>query len=147
MAARVVDLPEPVSPVTRTIPLWRLVNSSAEGGSPRESSLGMDSLSRRMAAETLPCCLNTWHLQRIPLISREKSSSPVYSSFSYIASFARSWQRISQSFSERRSSAMFSSWPSRRYFGGRPHTRWMSDAPLRRACSVRSSMLYMILVS
>jgi hypothetical protein len=40
MAARVVDLPEPVGPVTRTMPLRSLAISLSWGGMPRSSTEG-----------------------------------------------------------------------------------------------------------
>ena len=41
MAARVVDLPDPVGPVTSTRPLGRIASSSTTGGRPSSSAVGM----------------------------------------------------------------------------------------------------------
>ena len=50
IAASVVDLPEPVGPVTSTKPRGFLVNSSSVGGSPRLASFGMSwGISRKAA--------------------------------------------------------------------------------------------------
>ena len=53
MAARVVDLPEPVGPVTSTSPRGLAVNSWSNSGSPSSSSLGISTGIRRNAAPRL----------------------------------------------------------------------------------------------
>ena len=50
IAASVVDLPEPVGPVTSTNPRGLRVNSSSTGGSPSSSRLGISCGMRRKAA-------------------------------------------------------------------------------------------------
>ena len=52
MAASVVDLPEPVGPVTSTKPRGFLVNSWSTGGSPRSRSAGISLGIRRKAADS-----------------------------------------------------------------------------------------------
>ena len=52
IAASVVDLPEPVGPVTSTKPRGFLVNSSITGGRPSEPRLGMSCGIRRKAADS-----------------------------------------------------------------------------------------------
>ncbi len=48
IAASVVDLPEPVSPVTSTSPFWYETNSPTTGGRPSSESLGMPVASSRI---------------------------------------------------------------------------------------------------
>ena len=76
MAARVVDLPLPVSPVTRTKPWCRSVSSSTLGGRSSFSKAGISSASRRMAAEKLPCWRNRFTRTRRPTMVRARSTSP-----------------------------------------------------------------------
>ena len=77
MAARVVDLPEPVSPVTRISPRFMDGNWETAGGSPRLSSSGIRPLSSRMAAEICPCCRNRLIRTRMPAKVPARSSSPI----------------------------------------------------------------------
>ena len=76
--ASVVDLPEPVGPVTRTSPLFLAYNSTTDFGTPRLSGLGISVPTIRMAHATDPLCLNTLTLYR-PILGteNEKSSSPL----------------------------------------------------------------------
>ena len=52
--ARVVDLPEPVAPVTSTMPRFILLNSSTAGGSCSDSALGICVVITRRAMATVP---------------------------------------------------------------------------------------------
>jgi len=54
MAASVVDLPLPATPVTKTRPLVREINSLTILGRPSESSAGILSAMSRMAAAMDP---------------------------------------------------------------------------------------------
>ena len=58
--ARVVDLPEPVGPVTRISPLGFAASSFKTGGSPSISSEGMVELRSLIVAASFPSCLNTF---------------------------------------------------------------------------------------
>jgi hypothetical protein len=54
MAARVVDLPEPVGPLAMKRPLGRSQNSFSTSGSPNDSMEGRSNGTIRMAAATEP---------------------------------------------------------------------------------------------
>ena len=76
MAASVVDLPEPVGPVTSTRPFMRFVKSVAIFGSPSFSSARISNGICRITIDTTPRCRNTLPRNRdSPLIPNEKSSS------------------------------------------------------------------------
>jgi len=57
IAASVVDLPEPVGPVTSTRPLGLLANSETTGGSPSSSKLRILNGMVRKAPATAPRCM------------------------------------------------------------------------------------------
>lgn len=56
--ARVVDLPLPAGPVTRTIPLFVWASSMTESGILRSLGFGSVNEITRMTAEYEPRCLN-----------------------------------------------------------------------------------------
>ena len=56
IAASVVDLPEPVGPVTRTIPFLSVITSERILGSPSSASVGMRSAISRMTTANVPRC-------------------------------------------------------------------------------------------
>jgi hypothetical protein len=64
IAASVVDLPEPVGPVTSTKPRGFFVNSSSVGGSPSELSFGMSCGIRRNAADSAARCMYAFTRKR-----------------------------------------------------------------------------------
>ena len=57
MAASVVDLPEPVGPVTSTKPRGFFVKSSSPGGRPSVESFGMSCGISRKAADSAARCM------------------------------------------------------------------------------------------
>ncbi len=76
MAASVVDLPEPVGPVTRISPLGRSDSSRTTFGSPSSSKLRILKGMVRMAAATAPRCMKMLARKRdSPLMPKERSSS------------------------------------------------------------------------
>ncbi len=83
MEARVVDLPDPVAPTTRTRPRFSITSCRSTGGRLRSSSFGMSALTKRMTEATEPFCQKTFtrKLPR-PIIGLERFSS---SSFSNVA--------------------------------------------------------------
>ncbi len=77
MAARVVDLPLPVGPVTRTRPSGFLARWARISGRPSSLKVGMRVLSRRMTRAVLFLCLKAFTLTlALPGSEKEKSSSP-----------------------------------------------------------------------
>ena len=74
--ASVVDLPEPVSPVTRMRPLCMSMKRPRTFGRPSTSIGGISSESRRNAMDRTPCWRNTFTRQRTPAIVRAVSASP-----------------------------------------------------------------------
>ena len=81
MAARVVDLPEPVGPVTMTNPRGLRVNSWSTRGSPRSSSRGILTGMRRKAALSALRWKNALTRKRArPGTEYEKSISQSFSS-------------------------------------------------------------------
>ena len=87
MQARVVDLPLPAGPVINTIPffkserLCRVLIISGEKF--KSSAFGISKLITRITAEREPLCLYALIRKRaMPLIAKEKSSSPLVLSFS-----------------------------------------------------------------
>ena len=72
----VVDLPDPVSPVTKMMPRCTLGNSSTALGTPSESRSGMCVASRRSAMLALPCWRKMLPRMRRPFMLNERSSSP-----------------------------------------------------------------------
>ena len=76
IAASVVDLPEPVGPVTSTSPRGLLHSSSNTGGSPRSANVRMLKGMVRNAPPTAPRCMNRLPRNRaMPRTPKEKSSS------------------------------------------------------------------------
>ena len=76
IAAKVVDLPLPVGPVTSTRPRGRETRAAAAGGRPIWSSDGADSGMTRKTAPTEPFCMNRLPRKRAsPSTPKEKSSS------------------------------------------------------------------------
>ncbi|MNT24696.1 hypothetical protein D3C72_1601850 [compost metagenome] len=81
IAARVVDLPEPVGPVTSTMPRGLWVSSWMIGGMFMSSSLGALELIVRRTAAKAPLLLNAFTRKRPrPTTPYEQSSSKVCSS-------------------------------------------------------------------
>ncbi|OPZ71417.1 MAG: hypothetical protein BWY80_01331 [Firmicutes bacterium ADurb.Bin456] len=77
IAARVVDLPLPVGPVTRTRPSGFWARWVRISGRPSSLKVGMRVLSRRMTRAVLFRCRKTFTLTLvIPGREKEKSSSP-----------------------------------------------------------------------
>jgi hypothetical protein len=56
IAASVEDLPDPVGPVTSTMPRRKETMSPSDGGSPRSSNVGIDIGMSRMTIEQWPRC-------------------------------------------------------------------------------------------
>jgi hypothetical protein len=76
IAAKVVDLPEPVGPVTSTSPRGLLHISSSTGGSPRSVSERITKGMVRNTPPTAPRCRNRLPRKRARLRTpNEKSSS------------------------------------------------------------------------
>ena len=87
MAASVVDLPEPVGPVTSTRPRGFSHRVSTIGGSPSSLKPRISYGMRRKAAATAPRWMKTLARKRAsPLMPKEKSSSRVSSSRCFWAS-------------------------------------------------------------
>jgi hypothetical protein len=76
-----VDLPLPVSPVIRTIPLLYRGNCIAASGRPSDSIFGMLLLRIRIAAERDPCERKRLIRTRSPAIVRARSHSPGFADF------------------------------------------------------------------
>ena len=76
IAASVVDLPEPVGPVTRTRPRGRSASLAITGGRPRSSKVRTLNGICRMTIATQPRCLKTLPRKRARFwMPKEKSSS------------------------------------------------------------------------
>ena len=87
IAASVVDLPEPVGPVTRTSPLGRSANCSTIGGSSSSSKARILTGMTRIAQPTAPRCRKTLQRKRAsPWRPKERSSSFSSSNFCFCAS-------------------------------------------------------------
>ena len=65
IAARLVDLPEPVGPVTSTIPLRSFAISLSWDGIPSSSTVGILFGITRSTIEKLPRCENTLTRKRV----------------------------------------------------------------------------------
>ncbi len=120
MAARVVDFPEPVSPVMRMLArvlavFCISVHSRCIGALLKTScsSSGMVSFSRRMAADQAPCCRKRLTRQRTPAMVTAKSASPTTSAFRKSAP-ASSLARAEQSSSARGTGSISRMLPSTR---------------------------------
>ncbi len=87
IAARVVDLPLPVGPVTSTKPRGSSASSATMGGKPRSSSPRISNGMARKAPATAPRCMNTFARKRDrPFTPKEKSSSLLFSNFTFCSS-------------------------------------------------------------
>ena len=83
MAARVVDLPEPVGPVTSTIPFRSWAMSPSTGGMPSCSMVGILLGMTRMTTQNVPRCAKTFTRKRVrPESEYDRSVEPVFTSFS-----------------------------------------------------------------
>ncbi|MPN57657.1 hypothetical protein SDC9_205351 [bioreactor metagenome] len=83
MAAKVVDFPLPVGPVTSTNPLGFSAKVFRISGCPSCSKVGILSATNRMTMATVPRCRNALIRNRLnPGIAYEKSNSPVVANLS-----------------------------------------------------------------
>ena len=129
-AARVVDLPEPVAPVTSTSPCGSSTRLASEGGSCSSARLGISVRSGRRAAAIPPWCRNRFARTRtgsLPWL-KAKSTLPAPSSWA-----ARAAGRKAAN-DARRSAASLAlptstSWSSIRSSGRDPVDSSRSDAP------------------
>ena len=132
MAARVVDLPWPVGPVTSTRPRGWLANSvTTDAGRPRVSKLGMASPITRITTPTDPRWRNTLQRKRAALgMVKAKSSSCrcTNSSRWFSLIMARAicsvWSGVSSGMLSKGTRR-----PSSRICGGAPACRCTSEAP------------------
>jgi hypothetical protein len=85
--ASVVDLPEPVGPVTRTSPRGFLASSATMGGSPRSWKVRILKGMVRNAPATAPRCMKMFARKReSPFTPKERSSSDSSSNLCFWAS-------------------------------------------------------------
>jgi hypothetical protein len=142
MAARVVDFPLPVGPVTTTNPLGLSANVSRILGNPKSLRFGTSNGMTRMAAPKAPRCLYAFTLKRpIPESPMEKSTCPSSSKTCLLSLLIMDITRRSVSLAERRlkSSSIALSLPVTLNIGGSPTVICKSDAPLSTAAFNRSS--------
>jgi hypothetical protein len=129
-AARVVDLPLPVGPVTSTRPLLRPAMRRKTGGAPSSSSDGTAAGIRRKTAAAPARLVKPLRRKRVPdgwAIATSISRSAANASRCGSSSTACSRRPISAPASGAMSSARIS--PSTRNSGGLPPDRCRSDAP------------------
>ena len=137
--ANVVDLPLPVGPVTKTSPRFFLVSSTTDGGSPKDSALGISVLIKRITVPNAPFCLSTFTRNRpFPGMACEKSASPVSSSDARSRSGTIGMINSAVSAADNGSLVIFLNSPCTRHFASAPAATWRSDAPILRACASRS---------
>ncbi len=83
IAARVVDLPDPVGPVSRTMPFLSCAISLSCAGSPRSATVGIWFGMTRRTMLWLPRCEKTFTRKRVRLARLyDRSVDPVRRSFS-----------------------------------------------------------------
>ncbi len=129
--ARVVDLPEPVGPVTRTRPCRSSVNIRTESGMPSVSNGGISWGMARKTPATVPRCWKTFSRKRpTPGIECEVSSSFSASNFSRsdLVRTPKSMSRI-VSLSSWGHPSMGRTAPCSLMQPGMPAVRCRSDAP------------------
>ena len=129
--ASVVDLPDPVGPVTSTRPRGRSASGATTGGRPRSSS---SRISIGMARRTAPTA-SRWR----NTLTRKRARRPVWLvSSSRSRSNATRWRSSSSSYTSRRVSPR----PSTPYSGSgtrRPSTRMLGAAPTVKCRSLAPS--------
>ena len=130
IAARVVDLPEPVGPVRRTRPRGFSAIFAMLPGRPSSSKVLIANGICRTTIETHPRCLNTLPRKRARFwMPNEKSSSSSSSKRFFCCSVRTEYAIWSVSFgvSSKSDDALVMS-PSTRSLGRSPATIWRSDA-------------------
>src|SRR5579863_10264492 len=145
MPASVVDLPEPVGPVTSTSPRGSMHRSRKIFGAPRSSS---EMMSEGMLRNTAPAprfWLNALTRKRASLgISKEKSVSK-NSSYAFLClSFMMSYTMLCTSLCDSAGMLMRFMSPSTRIIGGTPEDKCRSDALFltanARSCAISTAI-------
>ena len=86
-AASVVDLPDPVGPVTSTRPLGSWEKFTIEGDRPSSSGVGMMEGITRITASTPFLATSTFRRKReTPVMAKEQSSSQSFSNLAFCSS-------------------------------------------------------------
>ena len=139
MAARVVDLPLPVGPVTSTSPLGLAARARTTEGRPSSSMVGTVPRKRRMAPARRPAARYTFTRWRPPsgVVYEKSASRPASSSARRrgVSTGASNASTVASS----SVSPQGTSWPRMRTAGAAPPVRCKSDAPSRRAPRISSS--------
>ena len=133
IAASVVDLPEPVGPVTSTMPFFSLPTLYSSAGNFSASSVGMPSGMTRRTIAYVPRCEKTFTRKRVFCgIEYERSTDPLVSSVRVSSRSPRSmyiaiisvWYGVSRG---RPGKFTGTSWPSISTCGVRPTEKLRSE--------------------
>ena len=132
IAASVVDLPEPVGPVTSTRPRGFSAIFVTAGGSPSWSSCLIVNGIWRIATDTQPRCLNTLPRKRAScwMPNEKSSSSSISKRFFWLSVSTEYASAIVSRGVSTCSTLAFTMSPSTRSFGRSPAVRCRSLAPL-----------------
>jgi hypothetical protein len=137
IAASVVDLPEPVVPVSRMIPRGSSASRRTTSGRPRSSIVRTWKGMARSAIETAPLCLKALTRKReTPSSWYEKSASPFSSNSARTSGLAMSLSAASVSLGASCSepwSAQRSPWT--RATGGESALMWRSEPSRSTTCA------------
>src|SRR3984957_4174166 len=130
MAASVVDLPDPVGPVTRISPLGLAANSETTGGSPSSSNVRILKGMVRNAPATAPRCMKMFARKRdSPFTPNDRSSSLCFSKCARCSSVSTEKHSCLVSTGPSGESLSGTIDPSIRSSGGEPVVMCMSLAP------------------